>query len=210
MSWSRFDDLYDEHDKVEDAWEQDRATVGLHVMATTHCNRLSTDGVVRPRWLRRKLPTEKERSRVLAVMVEVGLFDLLPAGEIVTVRDSDGEAITLGPFAEDRHIVHDFLLRHDSSRQVKERRKADAVRKAASRRRGRRAESERSPEDVRADSGRTPGGVQPESGASRTCGRAGAQAFPDPALPDPALKTGVGGGSDVEDFREPPPLRRVA
>ena len=29
MTWSRYDDLFDEHEKVEDAWERDRATIGL-------------------------------------------------------------------------------------------------------------------------------------------------------------------------------------
>lgn len=160
MTWSKFDDLYDEHEKIQDAWELDRAAVGLHVMATTHCNRMLTDGVVQPRWLKRMLPSPKEHHRVLGVMVDVGLFDLLPAGQTRTVNDAEGDPVTLGPFAEDRYLVHDFLDRHESKRQVEERRARDAARKRSGRRKesggspsGRRAESERSP-DVRAPASR--------------------------------------------------------
>jgi hypothetical protein len=161
MTWSKFDDLYDEHEKVEDAWEQERATVGLHVQATTHCNRLLTDGVIQPRWINRKLPERRERERVLAVMLATGLFDLLPAGETRVIVTKTGEQVTLGPFGEDRYVVHDFLDRHDSKATVMARREAESARKRAAR-------SKRSPDGQapggRADSSRTAAGIQAESG----------------------------------------------
>jgi hypothetical protein len=160
VTWSKFDDLYDEHEKVEDAWERERATIGLHVQATTYCNRLLTDGVIHPRWLRRKLPERRERDRVLVVMVECGLFDLLHAGETITVTPKGGGLVTLGPFPEDRYVVHDFLDRHDPKAIVQARREAEAERKRTSR-------SARSPKsvhpDVQADAARTAAGIRAAS-----------------------------------------------
>lgn len=130
MTWSKFDDRYDEHDKVEEAWFRHPPNpVGLHVMATTACNRWLSDGVIKPRWLASMLPKPKDYETVLATMVDVELFDLLPEGEQATLTDSDGEPVVVGPFAEDRYLVHDFLERHDSKRQVTARRAADAARK---------------------------------------------------------------------------------
>jgi len=182
MTWSKFDDGYDEHEKVDAAWDREPAAVGLHVMATTACNRWESDGVTRPKWLLGKLPSKKQRERVLDCMVDVGLFDLLPAGEIREVRDSDGNWITLGPFSEDRYVVHDFLDRHESSVQLRARRDADAARKRSSR---------ESPANVRPDSERTPLGVLEESAGSPRVGADGhadAQAFPPPPPPPPPKK----------------------
>jgi 5-methylcytosine-specific restriction endonuclease McrA len=129
VTWSKFDDLYDEHEKVEDAWEQERATIGLHAMATTYCSRQGSDGVIAPRWIRRKLPNERERARVLRALVEVGLFDVLPAGETVVLLDRDGEEVVVGPYAEDRHMVHDYLHHNDSAGKLKRNREWDRRRK---------------------------------------------------------------------------------
>ena len=174
MTWSRFDDLYDEHDKVQRAWDADHATIGIHVMATTACNRWLSDGVVRPRWLLGVLPDKRERERVLQALVEVELFDVLTAGDTVIVLDSGENEIVLGPYPEDRYVVHDFLERHDSSVQVKERRRKDAERKARVRH-----SSAGSPPGVRSD-------ITPDSAGSPGPPRGRARASrPDPTLPSP-------------------------
>lgn len=150
MTWSRFDDLYDEHEKVEEAWETEPATIGLHVMATTASNRWLSDGIIRPRWLKVKLPNAKLRARTLAALVNAGLFDVLQAGQVLEVEDTNGNRIEHGPFPEDRYVVHDFLDRHPSSVMVKERRRADSERKA----RGRQSDSRRSPRGIQSESAR--------------------------------------------------------
>lgn len=153
MTWSRFDDRYDEHEKIDSAWHAFPPNpVGLHVMATTACNRWLSDGVVRPLWLAGKLPQAKARNAILAAMLELELFDLLPAGQQLRVRDGGNHEIVLGPFPEDRYIVHDFLDRHDSSVQVKERRRKDAERK----RTGGQKDSAGTPRGIRADAAGTP------------------------------------------------------
>lgn len=129
MSWSMFDDRYDENDKIADAWEADRATVGLHAMATTACSRWESDGVIRPRWLTTMLPNKRERERILGVMVEIGLFDLLRAGETMVLEDRDGESIEFGPFDEDRYVVHGYLKFHDSAAKRARNREWDRRRK---------------------------------------------------------------------------------
>lgn len=175
MTWSRFDDLYDEHEKVEEAWFAFPPNpVGLHAMATTACNRWLSNGVIRPRWIEEKLPKKRDQERILSAMVTIELLDFLPAGETRTLIDSDENEIVVGPFDRPRYIVHDFLDRHDSSVQVKERREKDAARK----RTGRRPESNGTPNGVRADSKRTPAG-------SRARPRVGAPPRPDPTLPYP-------------------------
>lgn len=179
MTWSRFDDLYDEHEKIADAWESDRATIGMHVMATTACNRWLSDGVIRPRWLAQKLPQPRERARVLAALVQAGLFDLLPAGEQRVLFDTpvrgqeQPNEIVVGPFDEDRYIVHDFLDRHHSSVQVETKRAQDAARK----RNGRQQDTEPSPNGIHAESDGTTSGRRAESSHSR----AGAPAAGAPA-----------------------------
>lgn len=166
MTWVKWDDGYDESEKVEDAWDAERATIGLHAQATTCCARRETDGVVPPRWLKAKLPERRERQRVLAVMVKTRLFDVLPAGETVELPVKRGPAITVGPFDEDRYLVHDYLDHNDSSAYLQARRAADSERKAAGGRNG-------NPNGFRADSKRNPSGIQAASES------------PDPTRPDP-------------------------
>jgi hypothetical protein len=216
MTWSRFDDGYDEHEKIQDAWDAEPATIGLHVMATTACNRWLSDGVIRPRWIQRTLPDKRHRERVLAVMVEVGLLDLLPAGETRHVTDLADNLVEIGPFDEARYVVHDFLDRHDSSVMVKEKRRRDAERKARGRSGGRLADSVESPRDVRADSTRTPrgrnedsvrnpGAVQTESIASRARGRGAPTpaSRPDPTRPFyPPIPPKGGRRREVDAFEE--------
>lgn len=186
MTWSRFDDGYDEHEKIEDAWFAFPPTpVGLHIMATTACNRWLSDGVVRPRWLQKMLPKDKDRHLVLEYMVKCALFDVLPAGRTISAVDQSGQATTLGPFDEDRYVVHDFLKRHDCATTIKAKRAKDAERKA----RARRPDSEGIPDGVRADSAGTPNGHRPESNGSPLRPHAGA---PAPASrPDPTRPTSI-------------------
>jgi hypothetical protein len=173
MTWSRFDDRYDEHEKIDSAWHAFPPNpVGLHVMATTACNRWLSDGVIRPLWLTSKLPNAKQRKAVLGAMLDLELFDFLPAGQQITTVDGANNRIALGPFQEDRYLVHDFLDRHDSSVQVKERRRKDAERKRA----GGKKDSGGIPDGFHADSDWTP--VAPRAGAP-----ASAHLRPVPPLP---------------------------
>lgn len=205
MTWSRFDDGYDEHEKIDEAWHAFPPNpVGLHVMATTACNRWLSDGVIRPRWIAEKLPKRRDRDQILSEMVAVELLDMLPAGEIRTLIDTANppNEITVGPFPEDRYLVHDFLDRHDSSVQVKDKRRRDADRKARNRH-----SSAGSPQDVRADSTRTPSGIQSESAGSprvpRARPRGGPPAHPSPALTDLRPSDAVAASGDA------PPADRI-
>lgn len=140
MTWSKFDDRYDENEHVEDAWfEYPPNPVGLHVMATTACNRWLSDGLVRARWIasmldHHPLMRTKDVAPFLDAMVAHELFDRIKVGDTLTVHDSDGETVVFGPYADVQYVVHNFLLHHDSKRQVKARRSADAERKRAGRR----------------------------------------------------------------------------
>lgn len=177
MTWVRFDDIYDDTEKVDGAWEDEPMTVGLHVQATTHCARHESDGVVSNRWLRRKLPATKTRTRVLDAMVKWRLFDLLTAGEIRELPAKRGPAITVGPLTEDHYLVHGYLEHNDSSAYLADRRARDAERKAAGGRNG-------SPVGIRTDSKRSPAGIRADSNGSRNGIHSDSES-PDPTRPDP-------------------------
>jgi hypothetical protein len=195
VTWSRFDDLYDEHENVEDAWfSAPPNPVGLHVMATTACNRWLTDGVIRPRWLERMLPKQREREQILDLMVQHNLFDFLPAGQTAELVDSDEAVVVLGPFTEARYVVHDFLDHHDSRRQIKERRTKDAERK----RRGRRLDSSETPDGVRADSEGSP--KHRASAGARASARVPTR--PDPTSTPPRPPASGGRKRDQGRFAE--------
>lgn len=191
MSWSRFDDGYDEHEKIQAAWFAFPPNpVGLHVLATTACNRWGSDGVIRERWLEFMLPHKRRRADVLAECVTVGLFERLPAGKSRVLMDGDGNEIAVGPFREDRYVVHDFLDRHESSVQRRARLDADAERK-------RKARSGGTPKTVPADSGGTPP-RPPANGRQRDqrqfedrCEQYGQQHFADLSDPRAAVRQAV-------------------
>lgn len=75
MSWAKLDDRYDDNRKVKRAWRLHPRAVALHVMAITYCARHGTDGVVDDDWVMERLPAKAERHRVLAVLVDCGLFE---------------------------------------------------------------------------------------------------------------------------------------
>lgn len=139
MSWAKFDDLYDDGKKIKRAWRANRATIGLHAMAVTYSSRHETDGLLDIEWITDKLPAKGEREKVLAVLVDCGLFEVV----------------------DDAHYrVHDFLDYNPSRAQQDEKRRREAERKA----RGRAAQAARHDGDVRADTSRTPTGRDAESG----------------------------------------------
>jgi hypothetical protein len=134
VSWSRFDDLYDDNRKVKKAWRLQPAAVGLHAMAITYSSRHETDGYVDLDWLEEKLPNARNRERVLRALVETGLLEAVDDG---------------------RFQVHDYLDYNPSSAQLQDRRRKDAERKA----RGVQKDSERNPDGIQTESARNPDGL---------------------------------------------------
>jgi hypothetical protein len=174
VSWARFDDLYDDNRKVKRAFRREPMAVAVHVMSITYAARHETDGVVDLDWLEERMHDDEQRARVLAVLVDAGLFERLPAGESLALHVDDrtkhagAHDVTLGPLSEDAYVIHDFLDYNPSSVEAHAKRRADADRK----RQARDSSTER-PGGVRADTKRTPSGV---NAASKS---------PDPTRPDP-------------------------
>lgn len=165
MTWARGDDRYDDHPKIKKAWRVNGYAVGLHWMATTASCRHETDGLVDPEWLTEKLAVLPSRARkpTLAMLVDLKLFETLPAGETRDGTDRHNFTVTVGPLDEDAYIVHDFLEYNDSSAYLRARRASDAARKASGGRAGLRADSNGTPRGVRADSDGSPRGVDSDS-----------------------------------------------
>jgi len=179
VSWAKGDDLYDDRPKIRRAWRTSGYAVGLHWMAVTASCRHENDGLVDPEWLAGKLSVipAKAGEQAVRALVELGLFEPLPAGETRTFTDRKGFTVTVGPLEEAAHIVHDYLEYQDSSAYLADRRRKDAERKARGGRATGSPDSERSPHGIPADS-----------------------ASPDPTRPLPT--EGEGAGSAREPLAE--------
>jgi hypothetical protein len=125
VSWAKFDDRYHDNRKVKKAWHAHPRAVGLHAMAITYCAMHETDGLIDAEWLKEKLPAARERTAVLAALVDTGLFE----------PDEDGG-----------FYVHDYLVFNPERADLEEKRRKDSERKRTTRPSGLRAESERSPD----------------------------------------------------------------
>lgn len=176
MTWAKFDDGYDDHPKVMAVTQTNPLAAALHPQAITASARRESDGLVDQFWLQAKIPSARKRQHALQTLVELGLFDVLPAGEQRQACDQKGWEVVLGPFEHDRYIVHDFLDFNDSSAYLADRRRRDAERK-------------------RGESNGTPRGSHPDSNgspsASRARGSAGAGPRPDPTRPTEAKASGA-------------------
>lgn len=192
MTWARFDDGYDDHPKVMAATHANPLAAALHPQAITASARRDSDGLVDPFWLLAKVPTTAKRNAALSVLVELRLFDLLPAGETRTLTDTKGWEVTIGPFSDDRHLVHDYLDYNDSSACIADKRRREAERKA----RGRTTQAGQTPGGVRADSERTPAGIRTDADG------------PDPTRPlTPPLPPASGGSDGLRLVDDVAPLK---
>jgi hypothetical protein len=101
----------------------------LHTQAITASARRGSNGLVDPFWLLAKVPSSAKRKAALKALLDLRLFDVLPAGESRTIADAKGWEITLGPFQQDRYVVHDYLDYNPSSEEVEANRGVDRFRK---------------------------------------------------------------------------------
>lgn len=206
MGFGKLVDLYDDHPKIRRAWRVAPESLGLHVMSVSHCNRHESDGVVDPEWLFEKLAHRgRGGEQLLERMVELGLYDLLPAGETRTfeIDDRDVPEVTVGPFSEDRYLVHDFLDQNTPSAKRQISRRKDSERKRGAGPNGVRTDSERSPAGTRAASARPPTRIVPASdGTPRARVRAAATETATTAEPPhPPASGGSGRKRDLERAR---------
>jgi hypothetical protein len=177
MSWVKTDDRYDDTKKIKRAWRRHPRAVGLHAMSKSYSARHETDGLIDLDWLEDKLPDDAERAEVIKVMTDVGLYELLPAGESKRVRVRD-VTVRFGPLDEDAYIVHDYLEFNEARCEAEARRAREAKRKADARARRGSGQSDLSverPGGQTPDSAATPAGLHEVSALSR----------PDPTRPDP-------------------------
>lgn len=175
MTWARLDDLYDDHPKLLAAVHVSPLAAAVHAHAITATARRETNGLVDPFWLLARVPDEKERTQTLSVLRELGLFDVLPAGESRELADAQGYHVTLGPWTEDRYLVHDYLDYNPSSVQLAERRQRDLDRK-------------RVPNGTRADSEGIPPGIPVDSNGIPTRARSRGPARPVPKGTNPPTR----------------------
>ena len=135
MSWAKLDDGHDDGKKARRACREGiygLAALGLHALAISQSARRETNGAVDTDWLDEKLRklTARERTRLERMAVDLGLFDVLLAGEVRDLNTKRGPDVAVGPFDDDCYLVHDYLDYNDSAEYLEARRRADAERKA--------------------------------------------------------------------------------
>lgn len=111
MTWGRLDDSFYSHPKVLQAWNEDRASIGLHALALAWVANHEQDGKVPPHVVAMLMPDQPDRDRAVATLVDVGLWHENGAG----------------------YVIHDYLDYNPSREYLEQRREADRDRKAGAR-----------------------------------------------------------------------------
>lgn len=166
MPWTKIDDQFYDHPKIVAAGP---LGVALFVCALSYCGRHLTDGFIQAAQVHRLIDIEHAQA-VADQLVKVGLWDRVNGG----------------------YHVHDYLEYNPSAQQVKQERKAAALRKAEWRRK--RAEEEKAVRRASSHSG-SPEGTD-----------TGSHSYPDPD-PDPDPLPHEDSSSGVpEEGASPPTL----
>jgi hypothetical protein len=187
MSWARLDDRFHDNRKIRRLWRREGLALGLHVMAITYCAGNETDGIVDLEFVEERIPQVRDRDRIVAALVEVGLW----------AAADDGRGWR----------IHDYLDFNPSHESLVAKREADVERK----RRGRdtqaktRGNSVRNPNgstpDVHADSKRSSVRILAES-EGKSPGIRAVSSGPDPTRPiDPPVVPPGGRRRDVAEFK---------
>lgn len=127
MTWTRIDDQFHAHPKINAAWRCPRA-IGLHVMALSYCGAYLTDGLVDCGFIDQKIPLGRERKKVTDALIAAGLWEPTDGG----------------------YRIKSFLDFNPSREEVEARRAKDSARKQS----GIQTESKRNPNGGRADAPR--------------------------------------------------------
>jgi hypothetical protein len=81
MAWAKIDDQLHGHPKVNRAFQECPAALGLHLLAMSYTACYGRDGVVDESFVRQKLIKSALRKKAVSVLVSCGLWDELDPGE---------------------------------------------------------------------------------------------------------------------------------
>lgn len=76
MTWTKIDDRFHDHPKVQRAWHTCPSSIGLHVFAMSHSAAHLTDGHVSPEFVMTCIPGVAGRKRAVAALVDAGLWEV--------------------------------------------------------------------------------------------------------------------------------------
>lgn len=136
MTWGRIDDGFETHPKRRLV---DVACDGVLMRAVSRSAKNETDGYVEASWVHDQLRPRRAqaRQRVIDAMVEHRLLEPLAAGEERAISAParrgirlEGRTVTVGPFAQDGYLIHDFLHYHPAREDLEERRLQERSKKA--------------------------------------------------------------------------------
>lgn len=97
MTWAKLDDKFHAHPKVLEAWREEPTSIGLHVLALSHCAAYLTDGHIDSNFTKTKMPNFAPRRRAIAALINAGLWEANGTG----------------------WLIHDYLAFNPSREQVK-------------------------------------------------------------------------------------------
>jgi hypothetical protein len=83
MTWTKVDDQFHAHPKVQLAWHAHRASIGLHLLALSHSAAYLTDGHVSETFAKGQIPGAAERRRAVGALVNAGLWERTDSGWMI-------------------------------------------------------------------------------------------------------------------------------
>lgn len=75
MAWSKIDDQMHSHPKVKRAWDANKTSLGLHLLALSYAGAYLTDGHVPETFVKTQLPIAASRRRAVKTLVDSGLWE---------------------------------------------------------------------------------------------------------------------------------------
>jgi len=114
VTWTKVDDQFHAHPKVQQAWHAYPASIGLHILALSHSASYLTDGHVSEAFVKTQIASPTQRRRAVEALVNAGLWETNAAG----------------------WVIHDYLEFNESRAEVVKRRADRSEQSTAAGRKG--------------------------------------------------------------------------
>lgn len=109
MTWAKLDDKFHSHPKVRRAWNESRASIGLHAFALAYAGQYETDGAIPGWFVEGVIPDERDRQCAVDALTRAGMWEVVGDG----------------------FLIHDYLDFNPSKKELADKRERDRQRKAA-------------------------------------------------------------------------------
>jgi len=73
--WVKLDEAFWRNRKIRRAWKAGRSPLGLYLLGLCYANDQLTDGLIDPEWIDDQVPNGRERAHLIAVLVDLALWE---------------------------------------------------------------------------------------------------------------------------------------